>query len=111
MDDRDNDGTTQHGDTAATHEPGHRGVATDHDNVAPDSAPSNPPATTKPAMRPDEARPGAADARAQAEKIIKRNHDLIHGEAEASHEGERGTGVGHTVNSDTSHRGGDYASD
>ena len=49
--------------------------------------------------------------KAEAEKILARNKELIEGEAEAGPEGEREVGVGQTVNSDSSHRGGDYASD
>ena len=57
------------------------------------------------------ATPPADDAKAQAERILARNHELIEGTAEAGPEGEADIGVGHTVNSDRSHAGGDYASD
>lgn len=93
--DRDGNAEVQHGDEAALHEPQHR--TRPETAVAPSAAASAPT--------------HADDAKAQAEKILKRNRELIDGDAEAGPEGEREVGVGHTVNSDSSHHGGDYASD
>ena len=81
----------QRPDDAATHEPQHRGVGVR------EGAPAETAA--------------ARDGRAQAEKILASNHELVEGEAEAGPEGERAVGVGRTMNSDNSHRGGDYSSD
>lgn len=77
------DGSTQPADEAALHEPAHRNES----GETPDAR------------------------KADAEKILARNKELIDGEAEAGPEGEREVGVGQTVNSDSSHHGGDYSSD
>jgi hypothetical protein len=87
--DRMHDGDMDPHDAAALFEPQHRGVN-------------------------DVARNGAADengGRAQAERIMARNRELVRGDAAAGPEGEREVGVGRTVSSDSSHHGGDYSSD
>ena len=87
--DRMHDGDMDPHDAAALFEPQHRGV---NDRVG----------------RTDG---DAATGRAQAERIMARNRELVRGDAAAGPEGEREVGVGRTVSSDSSHRGGDYSSD
>jgi hypothetical protein len=51
------------------------------------------------------------DGDAQAAHILSRNRELMDTSSKASAAGEAGTGVGHTVNSDRSHVGGDFSND
>ena len=64
----------------------------------------------EPTQSPASATPGG-DGAAQAERILARNSKLLNDTVEPSAEGEAETGVGHTVNSDRSHAGGDYSND
>lgn len=51
------------------------------------------------------------DAKAQAQLVLARNRKLLDDTAKAGPAGEAEVGVGHSVNSDRSHAGGDYSSD
>ena len=54
---------------------------------------------------------GGEDGRAQAQRILARNSELVNGTVKAGPAGESETGVGHMVNSDRSHVGDGYSTD